>query len=547
MGLYKRKVKVEIPPDAPRRDTKGKPHAKINDVFCLIEISEEGERAVTLSENWHARWRDENGNMIRRCTGHRDKTNATRYLLEQQERVRKIKTGLITPQELEQEQKGGTSLLDSLESYLEYLTANGTGSTYRKNEKGAINRVLRELPFRTPNDLDHDIFVQWLSTATGRNGKPLSGRNRNHFRDAMLRFTEYLVNENYRTTNPFKKIKTVNEAIGRETKRRAFTQDELTKLFEVTLSRPLKEKQTIRRGARKGTQAVKLRPETVTRWTSVGEERYLIYRTLLFTGLRINELRTLTVARIDLTPNQEAIHLEAHNEKNRQGNTIPIRADLAQQLRDWIDEREKEPTDRLFSVSGTILKVLNHDLEEAGIEKINQQGGKLDIHSFRKTLNTLLRVQGTHDATIRRMLRHTDEGMTDLYTDDNFLPVRQAIDSLPAIGMLSKCATKCATSSDFGGYFGASFGNLGNLNKNENQRDDSLILDEKSLENTGICGETHEKKSIGLTGFEPATSWSRTKRSSQAELQPVEGEYTTYYDCEVNAGFLRGRFEIDFI
>ena len=26
---------------------------------------------------------------------------------------------------------------------------------------------------------------------------------------------------------------------------------------------------------------------------------------------------------------------------------------------------------------------------------------------------------------------------------------------------------------------------------------------------------------VGLTGFEPATSWSRTKRSSQAELQPV--------------------------
>ena len=27
---------------------------------------------------------------------------------------------------------------------------------------------------------------------------------------------------------------------------------------------------------------------------------------------------------------------------------------------------------------------------------------------------------------------------------------------------------------------------------------------------------------VGVTGFEPATSWSRTKRSSQAELQPVD-------------------------
>ena len=29
---------------------------------------------------------------------------------------------------------------------------------------------------------------------------------------------------------------------------------------------------------------------------------------------------------------------------------------------------------------------------------------------------------------------------------------------------------------------------------------------------------------VGATGFEPAASWSQTKRSSQAELRPEEGE-----------------------
>ena len=28
-------------------------------------------------------------------------------------------------------------------------------------------------------------------------------------------------------------------------------------------------------------------------------------------------------------------------------------------------------------------------------------------------------------------------------------------------------------------------------------------------------------RKIGATGFEPATSWSQTRRSSQAELRPV--------------------------
>ncbi len=65
MGLYKRKVKVEIPPDAPRRDTKGKPYAKINGIFCPVISTPQGERAESESENWHARWEDENGNIVR--------------------------------------------------------------------------------------------------------------------------------------------------------------------------------------------------------------------------------------------------------------------------------------------------------------------------------------------------------------------------------------------------------------------------------------------------------------------------------------------------
>ena len=36
-----------------------------------------------------------------------------------------------------------------------------------------------------------------------------------------------------------------------------------------------------------------------------------------------------------------------------------------------------------------------------------------------------------------------------------------------------------------------------------------------------ILSERPSSSCVGATGFEPATSWSRTKRSSQAELRPV--------------------------
>src|SRR5579863_4317867 len=37
------------------------------------------------------------------------------------------------------------------------------------------------------------------------------------------------------------------------------------------------------------------------------------------------------------------------------------------------------------------------------------------------------------------------------------------------------------------------------------------------------CDTGKHYAQIGATGFEPATSWSRTKRSSQAEPRPVTG------------------------
>ena len=41
------------------------------------------------------------------------------------------------------------------------------------------------------------------------------------------------------------------------------------------------------------------------------------------------------------------------------------------------------------------------------------------------------------------------------------------------------------------------------------------------------CGLSREREMVGVTGFEPATSASRTQRSSQAELHPARQEFRT--------------------
>jgi integrase len=75
------------------------------------------------------------------------------------------------------------------------------------------------------------------------------------------------------------------------------------------------------------------RSRTCERFDAVGRERALIDKTLVLTGLRKNELATLTVAQLRLDRPTAYLELDAADEKNREGNDVIVRADLASDLR----------------------------------------------------------------------------------------------------------------------------------------------------------------------------------------------------------------------
>ena len=68
----------------------------------------------------------------------------------------------------------------------------------------------------------------------------------------------------------------------------------------------------------------------------LGWERALIYKTLVLTGLRKKELASLTAAQLQLGELVPYAVLDAADEKNREGNEIALRDDLAADLRDWL-------------------------------------------------------------------------------------------------------------------------------------------------------------------------------------------------------------------
>ena len=90
-----------------------------------------------------------------------------------------------------------------------------------------------------------------------------------------------------------------------------------------------------RAGENKNTFAAKVSSERKEKLEQLGKERALIYKTFILTGLRADELRTLTISDLSFG-DVPFIKLRNSNEKNRMESTIALRSDLATELRGFL-------------------------------------------------------------------------------------------------------------------------------------------------------------------------------------------------------------------
>lgn len=183
----------------------------------------------------------------------------------------------------------------------------------------------------------------------------------------------------------------------------------------------------------------------------------------MLTGLRKGELASITVGQVDFTGAVPYLILHARHEKARRGSEIPLRKDLAAELRAWLDDklallqaeaRERDepiparlpPTTKLLTVSNGLIRIFDRDLAFAGIARMEKRNGKevvfktdergrtVDIHALRHTFGTHLCRAGVPLRTAQAAMRHSDPSLTaNVYTDPKLLDVAGALESLPAL------------------------------------------------------------------------------------------------------------------
>ncbi len=305
----------------------------------------------------------------------------------------------------------GKTLAEHIEDFHKSLLARDKSEPYAAQTKTAVEFMFKRCEFTQWNHIDAGRILSELAelrkdTATRKNGKKvvkkgISQRTSNDYLRAVKQFCRWMIKDRRARVNPVEDMEKIDETEFRR-QRRALTLDEQKRLLQAT-------------------------ENAGTHHNMTGFERALVYRLALQTGLRANEIRTLTVSAFDFTARTVTV-LAAYS-KDRKTATLHLKADTAAMLKQYLSG--KLPGVSAFNLADQPAKMLKKDLAAAGIEYRSEQG-QADFHSLRHTFGSMLAASGVHPKTAQTLMRHKDINLTmSIYTHSYREAEVSAIDSLP--------------------------------------------------------------------------------------------------------------------
>lgn len=203
----------------------------------------------------------------------------------------------------------------------------------------------------------------------------------------------------------------------------------------AALSAPVKVQQVHPRRALTADECRRLLAATTDspeRWGMPGPVRALLYRLALETGLRANELRTLTKGALKLDGARPSVTAKSKFTKNKTTDELPLRPATAALLREHARKLES-PDSRVFNMpdSTHTAKMLRQDIELAGIA-YEVDGEFADFHSLRHTFVSNLVAGNVHPKIAQKLARHSTITLTmDRYSHLQGDDSRNAIAALP--------------------------------------------------------------------------------------------------------------------
>jgi len=262
-----------------------------------------------------------------------------------------------------------------------------------------------------------------------RPGRPFAGsQSLLHYVRACRQFSKWLQREGRTAADALVGLKTYNPETDKRHERRGFTADEMAVLLANTPTAPI-------------------------RWGMTGRARAAAYRLAFASGLRRNEIRTLTAASFDLDAAPPTVTVKAGYSKHRRQDVQPLPADVAATLTDFLATADPE---RPFPLPHKTARMLAEDMAEAReawvgrgateAEREERQGDPdflmprdsaglvLDFHSFRHGYITAICKANVSPRVMMELARHSDPRLTmKRYSRVAVTDSAKALDALPKL------------------------------------------------------------------------------------------------------------------
>ena len=413
----------------------------------VIERPDGALKIQLQTDTYLGRFRSAEGTWVERSTGCRTREAAEAVLADWVREEERIRTGVVTRAELSAAEHMTAAIEDEFAAYLAAPIRGRKGSRRSAKHVENIGRALRavaaDLRWSTLRDLEPRALRGWV---TGKADSGMSPRTVEAHLAAWRTLIRWLRQEGrFVGDDPLAGVHAPRHEDRR--KPRALTEAEIESLLAAARLRSLRQASRITRGPKVGQLGARLGPATQARLERAGRERWLAYRVMLLTGLRAGELAAVRVADLDLEADPPTLHLDGSRTKNGEPAAVALRADLAADLRSWIDDilgraRERarkhgeavparlDPALPLLAVPA--LREVDKDLSFAEVPK-RVRGLTACRHSLRHSTATLLGKLGAPPQLISAWMRHRGDTLAErTYTDRTALDVLAWLGRLPA-------------------------------------------------------------------------------------------------------------------
>lgn len=365
----------------------------------MASIFKRRNKAGQLSPRWSYRWTDDLG--VRRSgTGSTDKAATLRLAQKLETEAALVRGGVLDRREHAASAAANVPISQHVQDYLGTLRNIGNTEKHCRHQAGAVQRLLMASGAQRLPEIAQETFCGALRRLKDKS----SSRTANHALGATKAFLRWCENTERIREFPawLRGVKAYNERVDRRRVRRALSKDEFRRLIKTTCC----------------SQAL---------WRGItGIERSDVYQFACITGLRANEIRSLTEQDFRLDGDDPHVIVRAAYSKHRREDRQPIRRDEVGWCKQLLDRRRDKP---LFRVPEKTAAMLRYDLAKAGIP-YETPDGVIDFHSLRATYITLLAQAGVDPKSLQKLARHSTITLTlDRYCKTTDQGIRKALES----------------------------------------------------------------------------------------------------------------------